>query len=156
MTPGAVITLAAASPHHQIVRAVYLLPPWMTDSLDGATIAATLAIFLFVLQYTLTSPWWRDQVGTTIVVKDLALLAILVPSCAVLIWHSLLTVRQSAWISLIVLSLMTLVMLWRCVVWYRVSKPRFLQGRAGRAASRKKSLLPRLRGRDRDLPGDQR
>lgn len=100
-----------------------VIPPWLLSSLGWATIAFTASILVFVVQYTLTSPWWYDPVGSTIVLKDLLLLAILVPSSVAFLWPDLIDRLLMAEIDLAVLAAATLVMVSRCVVWWHIKRP---------------------------------
>ena len=94
--------------------------PTETLALKWLTFAATAAIFAWVAQYTLSSPWWRDPIGRTIAVKDLFLLGFLVPSCLNFLWPGLISVTDLVFFDIALLAGMTLVMLWRCVIWYRL------------------------------------
>lgn len=112
----------------QVVRVVYaaqagLLSPALVQELKWSTFAATVAILLWIVQYTLSAPWWRDQVGWTIVLKDVFLLAILVPSCIAILWPSVVSVKDLAYIEAVMLPAITLAMIIRMAIWFRIRKP---------------------------------
>jgi hypothetical protein len=95
----------------------------LIDVGDGLVIASTVSVLLFVLQYTFTSPWWDDPLGFTVVAKDLALLILLVPASLLLVWPHLLTPLGAIITEVTSLALITMTMVWRSVVWYRIKKP---------------------------------
>ncbi len=119
--------IASHAPVHDTVTAYAVVPSWMLTAVSDVTLAATASFLLFVVQYTLTSPWWRDRVGTTIVVKDIVLLGILVPACVLVFRQHAISPFAYAWIDIFVLGGATLVMCWRCVVWWLEKKPAFVQ-----------------------------
>lgn len=94
------------------------------DAVDGVIWAATASVVWFVLQYTLSAPWWRDPVGRTVIAKDLALLCLLIPACILLAWPSIFTQTDDEVIDLVSLGLVTVTMAWRSVVWWRIRPPR--------------------------------
>lgn len=85
--------------------------------------AATLSILFWIVQYTFTSPWWRDPVGRTFVYKDFFLLILLVLACLAAIWPNLLTIQEELIIELIVFGGIFVVVTWRCVVFWRIHRP---------------------------------
>jgi hypothetical protein len=93
------------------------------DAGHGVVYAATALTLLFVIQYTLSSPWWRDQVGRTVVMKDVCLLALLVPSSVLMVWPHALTPLQAEWIGVSSIGGVAIAMAWRMAVWYRIRKP---------------------------------
>jgi hypothetical protein len=97
------------------------------DAVDGAIWAAAISVILFVVQYTLSSPWWRDPVGRTVVLKDLAVLVLLLQICLLFLWPHLLTMTGELVLDLGSLVGVTLVMLWRMAVWYRIKPPTVLR-----------------------------
>jgi hypothetical protein len=119
--------MASHAPVHDTVTAYAMVPSWMLTAVSDVTLAATAAFLLFVVQYTLTSPWWKDRVGTTIVLKDIVLLCILVPGSLLVFFPHLITPVTSAWIDIFVLGGAAAVMCWRCVVWWLEKKPAFVQ-----------------------------
>lgn len=86
-------------------------------------ISAFLSLSAFVAQYTRLAPWWRDQIGRTIVVKTVLLALVLIPSILALFFKfSPLGTRVASWFDIGVFALITPVMIWRIVVWQKVSE----------------------------------
>lgn len=66
---------------------------------------------------------WRNEVGKTIVVKDLLLIAMLLPSIlSLFLRFSRFTSHIAAWLDVVLFGLLTPVMLWRIVVWQRIHR----------------------------------
>lgn len=86
--------------------------------------ASTVTVLGWVVQYTLSSPWWTDKIGRSFVYKDLFLLLLLIPSCLLQLWPHLLTVTEAFWIEVGVFSGITVVVARRCVTWWRIQPPR--------------------------------
>lgn len=87
------------------------------------TISALVFGFLFVVQYTAYSPWWRDPIGRTVVAMDLAIFCALLPLVLGTFFHF--TYREEltvAWISIGALGAVSVIEAWRMVVWYFTRK----------------------------------
>ena len=79
------------------------------------------SIILFVAVYWRLAPWWRNPIGRTIVVKDLALLLALIPGVLSLFFDfNRVTSRIAAWFDLVCIVSIGVIMLWRTVVWIKV------------------------------------
>lgn len=86
-------------------------------------ISGAVSVAAFIGVYTALAPWWRDPVGRTIVIKDMLLALLLVPSILSLFFHfSRLSSRVAAWADLALFAAMAPVMLWRCVIWIRIHR----------------------------------
>lgn len=86
-------------------------------------ISGAASVTLFIAVYWRLAPWWRNEIGRTIVVKDFLLIACLMPSILSLFFHfSRLTSYVAAWTDVALFGLLTPVMLWRVRVWHRVHK----------------------------------
>jgi len=83
----------------------------------------TVIVLWWVVQYTLSSPWWTDSVGRSFVYKDLFLLALLIPSCLLQIWPHMLTVTEGLGIEAVVFVGIALVVALRCVSWWKIQPP---------------------------------
>ena len=84
---------------------------------------AIATIVLFVAVYHRLAPWWRNPIGRTIVVKDLALLLALIPGVLSLFFDfNRVTSRIAAWFDLVCIMSIGVIMLWRTVVWIKVHK----------------------------------
>lgn len=53
----------------------------LLDIGDTGEYVATIACILFLINYSLLAPWWRNFVGRSIVLLDLGVLGITVPGC---------------------------------------------------------------------------
>jgi hypothetical protein len=93
---------------------------------EGAgVVAAIVVLVVFVGQYTVYSPWWKDQIGRTLVALDIALLLALASTAAsVLFGFRRSTSHYAAFVSGIELWLIAGVIMWRIVVWYRIYRQR--------------------------------
>lgn len=98
----------------------------------------TISVILFVIQYTLSAPWYTDPLGRTIIIKDIARLFLLVPSCIMLAWRSALTPLESQTVGLISVFRVAATMTWRSVVWWKIQRP----WPFGRKASRHENGRP--------------
>lgn len=107
----------------------------LIDAQQGAVIAAAAAIFLFVIQWTASSRWWRDDLATTFVLKDLLMLLVMVP-LVLTVWFPHINFQFLEWCYLISMCGITVVVLWRMVVMYHVLPPRHDPVRAVIAAIR--------------------
>jgi len=73
--------------------------------------------------YTWLAKWWRNPIGRTLVAKSLLLAALLVPTILSLFFHlSAATSERMAWVDVVLIGMIAPVMIWRSVVWIRVSK----------------------------------
>lgn len=86
-------------------------------------VAATVAVLWWVVQYTLSSPWWDDKVGRSFVYKDLLLLLILVPSCLIWIWPHMMTKIQGLALEGVVFGGIALVVGSRCITFWKIQAP---------------------------------
>lgn len=106
------------------------VPVWLLDAENGSVFSVTVAVFIFMVQWTLSSPWWKDHVGVTLVVKDLCLLVIFVPTCMMLAWPGVISPLTGAILGFSSLVGITVAMAWRSIVWYRIRRPWPLRQRA--------------------------
>ena len=85
------------------------------------TIADVAAIAAFIACYTRWAPWWRNPIGRTLVIKDILLVLILVPSIMSLFFQfNRLTSHIAAWADIALLGLLVPVMAWRIAVFGRI------------------------------------
>lgn len=95
----------------------------LTLALRIVLISGVVSIAVFVGQYTRLAPWWRSPVGRTIVVKDILLVLVFIPSILSLFFQfSRFTLTVAAWIDVVLLGLVTPVMLWRAWIWERIHR----------------------------------
>jgi hypothetical protein len=114
-----------------------------SDAIDGVIWASTVLVLIFVVQYTLSAPWWRDPVGRTVVAKDICLLFLLIPACILLVWPHAFTPMEVAVIDLISLGGVAVVMVWRCVVWFKINPPWPFPHKSGEPRTHLPRWLPR-------------
>jgi hypothetical protein len=98
-------------------------PAYILDLLKAGVVSAAAAIVLFIVQYTVSAPWWLDPVGRTVVAKDAALLVLVGPNCLSILWPSLVSPMFIAWADISSLFLVAGLLAWRCIVWYRIQRP---------------------------------
>lgn len=98
-------------------------------------VASLVTIIAFVAYYTWLAPWWRNPIGRTIVVKDLALILVLLPSALSIFFHfNRLTSYVAAWFDVASFALVPVIMCWRIVVWRRLDRLGLL-GRDGQGGT---------------------
>lgn len=86
-------------------------------------VASLVTIVAFVAYYTKIAPWYRNPIGRTIVIKDLALMLVLIPSILSIFLHfGRLTSHIAAWFDVASFSAIPVIMVWRIVVWRRIHK----------------------------------
>ncbi|HEY6278719.1 MAG TPA: hypothetical protein VIX86_20595 [Streptosporangiaceae bacterium] len=99
------------------------------------------SICLFIAVYTYLAPWWRNEIGRTLVVKDVILALLLLPSVLSLFLDlNRFTSRVVAWVDVVLFAAMTPVMVWRTVVFARIRR------RASGAATRHAASTGELGG----------
>jgi hypothetical protein len=81
------------------------------------------AVAGFIAQYWRLAKWWKNPIGRTLIVKDILLILCLMPSILSLFWHfSRLTSHIAAWFDVASFGLITPVMIWRIIVWQKISR----------------------------------
>lgn len=96
---------------------------WILFAFKVVLIAGIVSIIAFIVQYSRYAPWWRNEIGRTLIVKDILLVLLLVPSILSLFLHfSRLSSHIAAWIDVGLFGLLTPVMIWRIAVWARIHR----------------------------------
>ena len=97
--------------------------------------ALSVSGFVALYHYLTRGSVWTNAIGRTIVIKDVLLIACLAPldPVAVLPLQQAHLARISLWTDVVLFGLLTSVMIWRCVVWWRIHHVRV----AGDAAPRR-------------------
>lgn len=86
-------------------------------------IADLVAILAFISVYTRLAPWWRNPIGRTLVIKDILLVLILIPSVLSLFFQlNRFDSRITGWVDIALLGLLAPVMLWRSAVWMKIHR----------------------------------
>jgi hypothetical protein len=88
-------------------------------------ISGFASIVLWVVLYSAWAKWWKNVVGRTIVVKDVLIGLLLIPTSLSLFFNlSRLDSLTTAWADVVLIGLITPVMAWRIVSWSRLRHPR--------------------------------
>jgi hypothetical protein len=96
---------------------------WLVMTYRVAIIADLVTILAFIAQYSRLAKWWRNPVGRTIVIKDILLVLILMPTAMSLFLNlNRLDSMVVGWVDAGLLGLLTPVMIWRIVVWQRMHR----------------------------------
>ena len=98
---------------------------WMLLLLRIALVADAVTIFAFGVDYTRLARWYKDPIGRTIMIQEILLLIIMVPTALSLFFQfSRLNSDVSAWIDIAAFGLLAPVMAWRIVVFERIHRRR--------------------------------
>lgn len=88
-------------------------------------ISGFASLTAWVAVYTKLTSWgaWKNPVGRTLMVKSLLLAAALVPfTLSLFFTFNRLTSHIAGWVDVALIGAITPVMLWRCLVWVRLSR----------------------------------
>ena len=94
-------------------------------------VASVVTIAAFVTCYTwwTRAKCWTNPIGQTIVIKDLALLLVLIPSIlSIFFQFNRLTSHIAAWFDVGSFALVPVIMCWRIVVWRNIHRAGKLNG----------------------------
>ena len=87
------------------------------------TVSGFVSLAAWIGDYTRMAKWWKNAIGRTLVTKTALIAALLVPSALSLFFHfNRLTSHIAAWIDIALLGSVTPVMLWRIVVFRKISR----------------------------------
>lgn len=96
---------------------------WLILALKIVTIAAFASLAAWIAIYTRLSPWWRNPIGQTLVIKTALIALLLVPTILSLFFDfNRLTSIIAGWMDVGLIGLIVPVMVWRSVVWVRVHR----------------------------------
>lgn len=96
---------------------------WLVLAFKVVEIASVVTITAFVGYYTKLAPWYKNPIGRTIVLKDLALILVLIPSILSLFFHfSRVTSYVAAWFDMISFAMVPVIMVWRIAVFRKIHK----------------------------------
>ena len=96
---------------------------WIILLLRIVLIADVVAIAAFIAIYWRLAPWYKNPIGRTIVIKDILLLLVLIPSVLSLFFSfNRLTSHVAAWLDIAMLALLAPTMVWRCAVWLKIHR----------------------------------
>jgi len=93
-------------------------------------IAGFASIGLWTAVYSALASWWESPVGRTLVIEAALIAGLFVPQILSLFFNlNRLDSRIAAWADVTLIGLVSPVMLWRTLVWVRLSR----SGKAGAA-----------------------
>jgi hypothetical protein len=96
---------------------------WITLCFKVIEVSALVTITGFVACYSWWARWYRDPVGRTIVLKDIALALVLIPSIlSIFFSFNRLTSHIAAWFDVGSFALVPVIMVWRVVVFRRIHR----------------------------------
>lgn len=83
-----------------------------------STMAVVLSTLAFIIIYTKLAPWWKSDIGKTLVYKDIMLLLAFIPTTLSLFFHfSRLTSNVAAYIDIGTFFGIAAIMVWRIKIW---------------------------------------
>lgn len=86
-------------------------------------LAGVVSICVFIGQYTRLAKWWRTPIGRTIVIKDILLVLVFIPTILSLFFQfNRLSSHIAAWLDVVLIGLVSPVMWWRTWVWERIHR----------------------------------
>jgi hypothetical protein len=86
-------------------------------------VASLVTIVAFVAYYSRLASWWSNPIGRTIVIKDIALILVLVPSIlSIFFSFNRLTSHIAAWFDIASFGTIPVIMCWRIIVWRQIHR----------------------------------
>ena len=86
-------------------------------------VASVVTIVLFIACYSRWARWMSNPIGRTIVLKDIALILVLIPSIlSIFINFSRFTSHIAAWFDVGSFALVPIIMCWRIAVFRKIHK----------------------------------
>jgi hypothetical protein len=86
-------------------------------------VASLVTIIAFVACYSRWAAWFRNPIGRTIVLKDIALVLVLIPSIlSIFLSFNRLTSQIAAWFDVGSFALVPIIMVWRIAVFRKIHK----------------------------------
>ena len=86
-------------------------------------VASVVTIAAFIACYSRWAAWWRNPIGRTIVLKDVALVLVLIPSIlSIFVDFNRLTSHIAAWFDVAAFALVPVIMIWRIVVFRKIHR----------------------------------
>ena len=91
--------------------------------LKAGLVAGVASLLGWIIAYGRLQPWWRDQIGITLVAKSSIVVGQLLFLALSLFLHlSRLDNRLIAWLYTVFTLAITPVMIWRTIVWVKASR----------------------------------
>lgn len=100
----------------------YIPPPTLlTLVFKIVLVTGFLSLIAWIVIYTAYQPWWKDQIGRTLVIKTALIAGMFIPSILALFFHLNRSDSVAAgWIDVMLIGAVTPVMLWRIMVWRNI------------------------------------
>jgi hypothetical protein len=96
---------------------------WLVLTLKIALISGFVSLVGWIALYSALADWWQLPIGRTLVAKTALIAGLFVPSILSLFFH--LSAHDSyiaGWVDVALIGLVTPVMLWRCLVWWKLHR----------------------------------
>jgi len=96
---------------------------WLILTLKVALISGFVSLAGWIVLYSVLAAWWRHPIGRTLVTKTALIAALFIPSILSLFFKlSRMDSYTVGWIDTGLIGLVTPVMVWRSVVWWRLHR----------------------------------
>jgi hypothetical protein len=96
---------------------------WLVLTLRVALIAGFVSLVGWIVLYSVLADWWKNPIGRTLVAKTALIAGLFVPSILALFFR---LGRQDSyiagWVDVGLIGLVTPVMCWRSLVWWRLHR----------------------------------
>ena len=96
---------------------------WIILAFKVVEVASVVTIVAFIACYSRWAPWWRHPIGRTIVLKDISLILVLLPSIlSIFLKFNWLTSHIAAWFDVCAFALVPVIMVWRVFVFRKIHR----------------------------------
>ena len=96
---------------------------WLVLALKAALIAGFVSLAGWVILYSLLASWWTSPIGRTLVAKTTLIALLFIPTTLGLFFHmNRLDSWVAGWVEVGLIGLVTPVMCWRSLVWWRLHR----------------------------------
>ena len=96
---------------------------WILLAFKVVEVASVVTIAAFIACYTRWARWFSNPIGRTIVIKDVALIMVLIPSILSIFWHwNRLTSHIAAWFDVGAFAIIPAVMVCRITVFRKIHR----------------------------------
>jgi hypothetical protein len=96
---------------------------WLVLALKVALISGFLSLAGWVGLYSFLADWWTNPIGRTLVAKTTLIALLFIPTTLSLFWNlNRLDSYIAGWIDVGLIGLVSPVMLWRSIVWWRLHR----------------------------------
>jgi hypothetical protein len=91
-------------------------------------VASVVTIAAFIAYYTKAAKWWANPIGRTIVLKDLALILVMLPSIlSIFMKFNRFTSHVAGWFDVGAFALVPVIMVWRVIVFRKIHRAGLLE-----------------------------